>query len=77
MLKFISERELTLGEKEKVKKELRGYLRESDKHQTAMKKFERNQIAKKITDPIERKKFLKGPIIIPKSRLRVKFIAKN
>lgn len=77
MLKLISVRELTEEEKQAVKNELREFLKIQRDVEIQRIKLERKKIAETMTDPTEKKKFLKEPILVKQQRLRIKFVIEN
>lgn len=77
MLKLISIRELTEEEKQAVKDELREFLKIQRDVEIQRIKLERKKIAETITDPTEKKKLLKEPILLKQQRLRIKFVVEN
>ncbi len=77
MLKLISIRELTDEEKQAVKDELREFLKIQRDFEIQRIKLERKKIAETMSDPTEKKKFLKEPILVKQQRLRIKFVVEN
>ncbi len=77
MLKMISVRELTEEEKEAVKNELREYLRRIREREIQLIRLERRKIAETMTNPVEKRKFLKEPIHVKRQLLRIKFVVED
>ena len=57
--------------------QLTGFLKIQRDFEIQRIKLERKKIAETMSDPTEKKKFLKEPILVKQQRLRIKFVVEN